>query len=87
MTTWDDGLNIFTLGGVNFTAQGDFDTLRIYAKKNVNFTAGPSTSGGLDIRTAEAISFTAGATFDPDCAPADGTIVWPWDIKRVRLVW
>ncbi|MBK0400795.1 hypothetical protein H0I76_16465 [Limibaculum sp. M0105] len=87
VTTWDDGLNIFSLGGVNFTAQGDFNTLRIYAQKNVNFTAGPSTTGGLDIRTAEAISFTAGATFDPDCAPADGTIDFPWDIKRVRLVW
>ncbi|MCL5777123.1 pilus assembly protein TadG-related protein [Limibaculum sp. FT325] len=84
VTTWESGLNIFSLGGVNFTAQGDFSTLRIYAMKNVNFTAGPSTTGALDIRTKEGISFTAGAVFDPSCPAADTTI--PYDIQRVRLV-
>ena len=52
--------------------------------KNVNFTAGPETTGALDIRTAEAISVTAGAVFDPSCPTADTTT--PWDIQRVRLV-
>ncbi|MDT8343184.1 MAG: pilus assembly protein TadG-related protein [Thermohalobaculum sp.] len=84
VTTYDDGLNIFSLGGVNFTAQGDFSALRIYAEKNVNFTAGPSTTGALDIRTSEGISFTAGAVFDPAC-PVSSTDI-PFDMTALRLV-
>ena len=67
--------------------QGDFNTLRIYANKNVNFTAGTDTTGGLDIRTNEQITFTAGSNFDPQCAPVNGgTITIPYDMQRVRLV-